>query len=75
VGNRIFSFTDSTGAPQSFVMDALISIPADGTLTTKGFSLQIFPVAAGVTSTSIPTQSDITNAVNQWTVSWMGIEG
>jgi hypothetical protein len=75
VGNRIFSFTDSTGAPQSFVMDALISIPADGTLTTKGFSLQIFPVAAGVTSTSIPAQSDITNAVNQWTVSWMGVEG
>lgn len=74
VGNRIFSFTAAVGT-QFFVMDALISIPQDATLTTKGFSVQIFPVVAGITSTSAPTQAEITKAVKQWKISWMGVEG
>jgi len=75
IGPRIFPMSVFEGSPLSFVMDALVSIPPDPTLTSKGFTVQIFPVAAGIDTTSVPAPSDITNAVNQWTVGWMGVEG
>jgi hypothetical protein len=53
-------------------MDALISIPADSTLTASGFSIQIFPVVAAPNGT--PSATDVANAVNQWTVGWIGVE-
>jgi hypothetical protein len=74
IGDRIFPFT-SGATLLSFVMDALVSIPPDATLTPKGFTVQIFPVATGINTSSVPSQSDITNGVNQWTVGWMGVEG
>jgi hypothetical protein len=72
VGPRQFSFAPAGGTSQSFIMDALISIPADSTLTAKGFSIQIFPVVAAQNGS--PAASDITQAVNQWAVGWMGVE-
>lgn len=73
VGPRTFSFVPAVGgASQPFVMDALVSIPNDVTLTKSGFTIQIFPVIASATGT--PSDSDIQKAVDQWTVSWMGVE-
>jgi hypothetical protein len=79
VGPRQFSFivNETTG---TFVADALISIPSDSTQaplpTPQGFTIQIFPVAAGITGAGVgPGQTDITNAVGQWAVGWMGVEG
>lgn len=72
VGPRQFTFTPPGATSQPFIMDALISIPADSTLTPTGFSIQIFPVVAAPNGT--PAASDIANAVNQWTVGWMGVE-
>jgi hypothetical protein len=73
IGPRQFTFNSPGGpASQPFLMDALISIPADVTLTQTGFSIQIFPVAAS--GAGSPAAADITNAVNQWTVGWMGVE-
>jgi len=76
VGPRIISFPNSDGNLAPFVMDALLSIPPDTTLTPKGFTIQIFPVIAPINETFVPAQSDITNALNSnWKVGWMGVEG
>lgn len=74
VGPRTFTFVPAAGgASQPFVMDALVSVPNDVKLTKSGFTIQIFPVIAS--ANGAPSASDIQKAVNQWTVSWMGVEG
>jgi len=75
IGSRLFSVTNSDGTTFSYVMDALVNIPSDTALTPKGFSIQIFPVVAGLDNLNVPAQAKVTDAVNQWTVGWMGVEG
>jgi hypothetical protein len=75
VGTRIFGNNFARkGVQRRYVMDALVSIPSDATLTPKGFTIQIFPVVTKI-GTGSPKQTDITEAVKQWTVAWMGVEG
>lgn len=75
VGPRIVLFTDPKGSTFPYVMDALVSIPPDNTLTPKGFTTQIVPVIAAIDSTFVPKQPDITKALNDnWKVGWMGVE-
>ena len=75
VGPRQFTFTPAGATTQEpFIMDASISIPADSTLTPTGFSIQIFPVVAAPNGNGSPSATDVANAVNQWTVGWMGVE-
>lgn len=72
-GPRQFSFTPAAGGgAQPFLMDALISIPTDNSLKPTGFTVQIFTIAASGAGT--PAATDIANAVNQWSISWMGVE-
>jgi hypothetical protein len=75
-GPRTFQFTpQATGGqpqPQTFFMDALVSILPGGTPTS--FQVQIFPNYVTWSSGS-PQQQDVTTAVNQWTIAWMGVEG
>lgn len=74
IGPRVFTFTPDAGAAaQSFVMDGLISVPADNTLTQTGFTIQVIPVVAS--GAGDPAQSDLIKAANQWAVGWMGVEG
>jgi hypothetical protein len=72
VGPRLFTATSGSGGQETFVADALISIPPDASLTPQSFSIQIFPVVAGVGTTDT---FDPGGAVKQWTVGWMGVEG
>ena len=71
VGPR--TFTDSED--EQFVIDALMNIRADSTFKSTGFTIEIFPVVAGLGTTSVPSDAEITTAVNKWTVGWMGVEG
>ena len=72
IGPRQFTFLDPNNDSRPFVMDALISIPADTNLTQKSFAVQIFPVVAAPSGN--PTDTDIADGVNQWSVGWMGVE-
>jgi hypothetical protein len=77
VGLRTFPFTPPAvagqppPAPQTFFMDALLSILPSG--TPKSFQVQIFPNYE-TWGTGTPQQSDITTAVGHWTIAWMGVE-
>jgi len=71
VGPRQFSAI-ANEVQDTFVADALTSILSDSTLTAQGFTIQIFPVVAGIETTDT---FDVTTAVNQWKVGWMGVEG
>jgi hypothetical protein len=77
VGPREFTAaTTAAGTVGSpFLVDALINIVSDATLTATGFTIQIFPFYAALEGTaSVPAITDVTNAVQQWNVSWLGIE-
>ena len=74
-GPRTFQFTpQATGVPpqpQTFFMDALVSILPGGTPTS--FQVQIFPTYLTF-GNGDPQQQDVTTAVSQWTIAWMGVE-
>jgi hypothetical protein len=76
-GSREFTTAATAGAAAGspFLVDALINIVSDTTLTATGFTLQIFPFYAVLDgSTTGPAITDVTTAVQQWNVSWLGIE-
>ena len=69
IGTRQFQTTPAVGAvAEPFFMDALVNITSPG---PEGFTMQIFPVYAPADT---PQATDITSAVQQWNVGWMGIE-
>ncbi len=69
VGQRIFPITSAAAGQETFVADALISIPSDLS-TPQSFTIQIFPVVAAIGGGVF----DDSNAVQTWTVGWMGVE-
>ena len=75
IGNRQPSTADTgpNNPAAPYFADALVNIPSDATLTPQGFTIQIFPFYA--TNDIVPQASDITNAVQAWSVGWMGVEG
>jgi hypothetical protein len=76
VGTRQFTTaaTDPNGATPYFA-DALINIlQSNPAPTATSFTIQIFPFYAASSTGSSPLASDITAAVQSWSVGWMGIE-
>jgi hypothetical protein len=69
-GPRIFTAVGDSGGTDTFVADALISIPT-ASATRDSFEIQIFPVVASLTGATF----DDTAAVQAWTVAWTGVEG
>lgn len=76
VGPREFTTAatagEAVGSP--FFADALVNIVADASLTATGFTIQIFPFFAAMDTGGIPATTDITSAVQQWSVGWLGVE-
>ena len=69
IGARQFTAAPNVdGGSSAFFADALVNVTSPG---PKGFTAQIFPIYAG-SNVSVP--SDITAAVQQWSVGWMGVE-
>ena len=75
VGTRQFTTADTgpNNPASPYFADALVNIPSDSTLTAQGFTIQVFPFYA--TNGLTPAASDITSAVQSWSVAWMGVEG
>jgi hypothetical protein len=74
VGSRQFSTAAAAGAVSTpFMADALTDIQQNPAPTPQSFTIQIFPFYASNGGT--PQASDITNAVQAWSVGWMGVEG
>jgi hypothetical protein len=81
VGSRQFQSVP-VGAPadepQTYVVDALVSTPSGPSSsppTAQQFTVQIFPVVAGVLTSSPPDPNDLQNVITKWQVAWIGIEG
>jgi hypothetical protein len=73
VGPRQFMTSDIED-PLPFFADALVNVVSDASLTATGFTIQIFPFFAATDTGGVPATADITNAVQQWSVGWLGIE-
>jgi hypothetical protein len=79
VGSRTFDFGKTgtaTEAGGTFFADALISIPSNSQKTPqtpKEFTIQIFPFTQKLSGFA-PQIKDLTDAVHQWQIAWMGVE-